>query len=476
MPGGVVDAPLASAATLQWIARQAAGARLVASVCTGVFLLAASGVVTDEAVTTHWEDMADLRERFPALEVREGVRWVDGGRILSSAGISAGIDMSLHLVERPRRPRTGRAHRAPDGLRMDAQPTLIRVVFVLLPGSAWCSTGPGRPRRCASPTSGCAPPGAATLRDRVREPAADTVGSVGIALTRLAPLPDLPAANGAAWVVLVGMPGDTIPIDNARDPGPAALAARPAAGARARLELLTICAGSLLAAHAGALAGRRAPRTTITWTNCAPSSRAARWWATAVFVLDPPVYSSAGVTTGIDLLLHRIADTCGEALAAQVAQTMVVALRRGPHDPELSPFPAYRNHLHAALHRVQDAVSERPQADWNDAAHGRGGPHLGAAPDASVRGARGRGAAGLPAPAAAGGSAQLALASGASVTRAAELSGFGSDTQLRLGPIALTLALGVAARHGVGGRRQRAGAPTWCGRTLPEWARTTSTP
>ncbi|MFS2055522.1 HlyD family efflux transporter periplasmic adaptor subunit, partial [Variovorax sp. CT11-76] len=77
-----------------------AGARLVASVCTGVFLLAASGVVTDQAVTTHWEDLADLRERFPALEVREGVRWVDGGRILSSAGISAGIDVSLHLVER----------------------------------------------------------------------------------------------------------------------------------------------------------------------------------------------------------------------------------------------------------------------------------------------------------------------------------------------------------------------------------------
>jgi transcriptional regulator GlxA family with amidase domain len=100
VPGGVVDAPMASPATLRWIAECAAGAQLVASVCTGVFLLAKSGVVTREAVTTHWEDIADLREQFPLLDVREGERWIDSGRIVSSAGISAGIDMSLYLVER----------------------------------------------------------------------------------------------------------------------------------------------------------------------------------------------------------------------------------------------------------------------------------------------------------------------------------------------------------------------------------------
>ncbi|MDR6886026.1 MULTISPECIES: DJ-1/PfpI family protein [Variovorax] len=100
VPGGVVDAPMASHATLRWIAERAAGAQLVASVCTGVFLLAKSGVVTHEAVTTHWEDIADLREQFPSLDVREGERWIDSGRIVSSAGISAGIDMSLYLVER----------------------------------------------------------------------------------------------------------------------------------------------------------------------------------------------------------------------------------------------------------------------------------------------------------------------------------------------------------------------------------------
>lgn len=101
VPGGVVDAPLASVQTLAWIESQAGDARITASVCTGAFLLAASGVLKGKArVTTHWEDIAELREKFPGLDVVDDVRWVDNGSIVTSAGISAGIDMSLHLVER----------------------------------------------------------------------------------------------------------------------------------------------------------------------------------------------------------------------------------------------------------------------------------------------------------------------------------------------------------------------------------------
>jgi transcriptional regulator GlxA family with amidase domain len=100
VPGGVVDATMACAATLAWIAHASREARITASVCTGAFLLAASGVLRNERVTTHWEDIADLRARFPLLDVREGMRWVDEGRIVTSAGITAGIDMSLHLVAR----------------------------------------------------------------------------------------------------------------------------------------------------------------------------------------------------------------------------------------------------------------------------------------------------------------------------------------------------------------------------------------
>jgi transcriptional regulator GlxA family with amidase domain len=100
VPGGVVDALLECQETLQWIAQASARAGITASVCTGAFILAASGVLTKGPVTTHWEDEADLAQRFPALEVRSGVRWVDQGHIVTSGGISAGIDMSLHLVQR----------------------------------------------------------------------------------------------------------------------------------------------------------------------------------------------------------------------------------------------------------------------------------------------------------------------------------------------------------------------------------------
>ena len=149
-----------------------------------------------------------------------------------------------------------------------------------------------------------------------------------------------------------------------------------------------------------------------------------------VFVVDGPVSSSAGVTTGIDLFLHRIADLCGPALAAQVAQAMVVALRRGPNDPELSPFLRFRAHLHPAIHRVQDAIGQQPQADWSlqrmaDVACTSPRhlarlflTHAGIAPLAYLRSIR------LDL-------ADAALRSGHSVTLAAELAGFSSDTQLR---------------------------------------------
>ena len=100
VPGGVVDAAAACADTRAWVAQAASGAQITASVCTGAFILAAAGVLTEGPATTHWEDIADLRAQFPALEVQDNVRWVDRGALVTSAGISAGIDMSLHLVAR----------------------------------------------------------------------------------------------------------------------------------------------------------------------------------------------------------------------------------------------------------------------------------------------------------------------------------------------------------------------------------------
>ena len=100
VPGGVVDAELGRADLMAWIAAQASTARILASVCTGALLLAQAGVLDGLEATTHWEDLAALRALRPGLRVREDLRWIDAGSIVTSAGISAGIDMSLHLVER----------------------------------------------------------------------------------------------------------------------------------------------------------------------------------------------------------------------------------------------------------------------------------------------------------------------------------------------------------------------------------------
>jgi len=100
IPGGIVTAQLEEIDVIRWIARTAGRARLTASICTGAFLLAKAGLLDGKSATTHWEDVADLRTMFPSVTVLEQLRWVDEGTIVSSAGISAGIDMSLHLVER----------------------------------------------------------------------------------------------------------------------------------------------------------------------------------------------------------------------------------------------------------------------------------------------------------------------------------------------------------------------------------------
>lgn len=98
--GGVHTAELEKPEVIRWIEKTAGSCRLVASVCTGAFLLARAGIITTHKVTTHWEDIPDLRRDYPELQVVEGQRWVDEGNIVTSGGISAGIDMSLHLVSK----------------------------------------------------------------------------------------------------------------------------------------------------------------------------------------------------------------------------------------------------------------------------------------------------------------------------------------------------------------------------------------
>ncbi len=96
--GGVHTEELTKPEVILWTKKIAQDAQLVASVCTGAFILAETGLLDDLTVTTHWEDIVDLQNQYPTLKVLENQRWVQAGKYVTSGGISSGIDMSLFLV------------------------------------------------------------------------------------------------------------------------------------------------------------------------------------------------------------------------------------------------------------------------------------------------------------------------------------------------------------------------------------------
>jgi transcriptional regulator GlxA family with amidase domain len=100
VPGGVTARIEAAPVVLAWIRGAATSAQVVASVCTGAFPLALAGLLDGRTATTHWEDQAELQARFPAVTVVNTVRYLDHGPVATSAGVSAGIDLALHLVAR----------------------------------------------------------------------------------------------------------------------------------------------------------------------------------------------------------------------------------------------------------------------------------------------------------------------------------------------------------------------------------------
>ncbi|HEX6606937.1 MAG TPA: DJ-1/PfpI family protein [Chloroflexia bacterium] len=85
---------------LDWIAAQDRWTTLTLSVCTGAFLLAERGILDGHAATTHWASIDRLRQGYPQIDVRDDRRYVDAGHVVTSAGVSAGIDMALYVVSR----------------------------------------------------------------------------------------------------------------------------------------------------------------------------------------------------------------------------------------------------------------------------------------------------------------------------------------------------------------------------------------
>jgi transcriptional regulator GlxA family with amidase domain len=196
-------------------------------------------------------------------------------------------------------------------------------------------------------------------------PLPELTSSVGLRITGIEPLPD--AIEPDAMILVSGHTENPLSAGNPIDP--------PEAGSdeivawlrhivRPGIRLVCICAGALLAARAGLLAD---VTCTTHFSDCADLAElepTARVLENRLYVEDGERYTSAGITAGIDLMLHIIGQLTSPATAAAVARYLVVYMRRAGTDPQLSPWLEGRNHIHPAIHRVQDAITADPTRDW----------------------------------------------------------------------------------------------------------------
>jgi transcriptional regulator GlxA family with amidase domain len=113
---------LEDAEHLDWVRSQNATTSLMTSVCTGSLVYAAAGLLTNRPATTHWASLNLLSELDPTIRTDVDARFVDDGDLITSAGVSAGIDMALHLVARLAG--NDRAREVRRGIQYDPQPPI----------------------------------------------------------------------------------------------------------------------------------------------------------------------------------------------------------------------------------------------------------------------------------------------------------------------------------------------------------------
>lgn len=120
-PGGRGTRPqLNDDVQLDWVRRQRESVELMTSVCTGSLVYAAAGLLRGRPATTHHENTDELLALDPSIQLRKDDRYVDDGDIITSAGVSAGIDMALHLIVRLAGPE--RARQVRSGIQYDPEP------------------------------------------------------------------------------------------------------------------------------------------------------------------------------------------------------------------------------------------------------------------------------------------------------------------------------------------------------------------
>jgi transcriptional regulator GlxA family with amidase domain len=199
-----------------------------------------------------------------------------------------------------------------------------------------------------------------SYRVRFAAPVPEVTAAVGLRLAALEALPGRLAPG--SLLVLTGVVGEAV---NPHEPASRALIEWLRSGVARDARLVCVCAGSVLAAHAGLLAGRACTTHHAHIDELRRVEPRAQVLENRIFVEDGALFTSAGVSAGLDLALHLIGRQLGARVAAEIARDLVVYLRRAGSDAALSPWVMHRNHLHPAVHRVQDAVARDPAAHWS---------------------------------------------------------------------------------------------------------------
>jgi transcriptional regulator GlxA family with amidase domain len=201
-------------------------------------------------------------------------------------------------------------------------------------------------------------------------PNPELLTSIGITLAAVEPLPSqLPPG---AWVVLAGDVENVMQRGGGMGDGKsqedesdeAAIVSWLKQTIRPGHRLISICTGALMAARAGLLDGHSCTTHYLSCAELATLAPKARVLENRLYVEDGERYSSAGITAGIDLMLHLVHECTNQSCAIAVARYLVVYLRRSGADPQLSPWLEGRNHLHPAVHRVQDTIAGDLTKPW----------------------------------------------------------------------------------------------------------------
>jgi transcriptional regulator GlxA family with amidase domain len=257
-------------------------------------------------------------------------------------------------------------------------------------------------------------------------PKPESLSSVGLLLAGMEPLPEqLP--DGA----IVILPGVAASATDYRRPEAQEASRWLRQTIRPEHLLCTVCSGAFLAAQSGLLAGRECTTHHSLTQRLAREHPRLRVLENRIFVRDGNVFTSAGVTAGVDLALHLISELASPLVAVDVARLLVLYFRRSGSDVQLSPWLHHRNHLEPRVHSAQDLVIRNPAHAWSVAELANRShtstrhlgrlfqQHAGISPQAFIRKIRTAAAK------------ELLRQSDLSVERVAEMTGFTSAEQMR---------------------------------------------